>query len=182
MPTYVALLRGINVGGHKIIRMEELRRSFEVRGCANVRSYVQSGNVIFDATRRSPAKLAVMIEALILEDYGFVVPVVVRTAQDLSRIIERNPLLGAKGIDQTKLHVCFLSATPAADRLTTLDTLDAGEGRFLHLDDVVYLYCPTRAADTKLTNNAFERALGVKATGRNWNTVRKLAELAAGGG
>jgi uncharacterized protein (DUF1697 family) len=182
MATYIALLRGINVGGHKIIKMDQLRRSFEALGFKNVRTYVQSGNVIFEAAKRSPQKMVAAIERRILDEYGFEVVVIVRTAEEMSRAIEKNPFLREDGIDRTKLHVTFLSHVPARDVLSKLDAVDAGKERFCCLDSEMYLHLPNGAGESKLSITLFERVLSVSATSRNWNTVNKLAELASKAG
>src|SRR5512146_2736815 len=104
MPSYVAMLRGINVGGSKMIKMEALRASFEALGFTNVRSYVQSGNVVFTAKDRTAAPLGPKIAARIKRDFGFDVPTMVLSAEALARVVEENPFAGQKGVDPTKLH------------------------------------------------------------------------------
>jgi uncharacterized protein (DUF1697 family) len=103
------MLRRINVNGHESIRMDHLRKSFEALGVSNVRTYVQSGNVVFEAGKDSAAGLAGEIQTKILHDFGFAVPVVVRTAKEMERVIRNNPFLNETGIDTSKLHVTFLS-------------------------------------------------------------------------
>src|SRR5262249_52815651 len=101
MPAYIAMLRGINVSGHKILKMEQLRASFEVMSFRNVKTYVQSGNVIFETGNDSLATLTGRIEKRILSDFGFPVPVLFKTSQDLERIVRDNPFLGETGIDHS---------------------------------------------------------------------------------
>src|SRR3954464_15698682 len=113
MPTYIAMLRGINVSGHKLVKMDQLRASFEALGFQNVKTYVQSGNVVFEAGNDSVAGLSAKIMKRILRDFGFPVPVLLKTAKEMERIIRHNPFLKAPGIDDSKLHVTFLTeATP----------------------------------------------------------------------
>src|SRR5882724_10174112 len=107
MPTYVAMLRGINVGAGKIVKMERLRASFEVLGFGGVRTYVQSGNVIFESEQKSLAGLSDKIEEKIQHTFGFTVPVLVKTAKEIEQIVSNNPLVKEKGIDHSKLHVTF---------------------------------------------------------------------------
>ena len=120
-PTYIALLRGINLGGHKIVKMDRLRKTFEELGFADVKTYIQSGNVVFKAPAQTPAKLAKRIEEKILGQFGFPVPVVVKTAVEIGEVISSNPLLKEKGIDPTRLHVTFLSCAPDKSALKLLD-------------------------------------------------------------
>lgn len=179
MSTYIAMLRGINVGGQKMVKMDRLRASFEALGFAQVQTYLQSGNVVFKAGKGSPADLTDKIEKRILRDFGFPVTVVLRTAAELKETIRDNPFLKEKGIDATKLHVTFLSEAPAS--VERLASLDSGSDRFRHSGKEVHLHCPDGYGRTKLSNNALEKALSVRATTRNWNTVNRLCEMSSGG-
>lgn len=179
MPSYVAMLRGINVSGSKPLKMEALRASFEALGFTNVRTYVQSGNVVFAAKDRMAAPLASKIAARIKRDYGYDVPTLVLRADELARVVDENPFLGGKGIDPTKLHVTFLNGPPAAAGLKKMEAVASGHDAFRCLRTSIYLHCPDGYGNTKLNNNAFERALAVGATTRNWKTVTTLAQMAA---
>lgn len=181
MTTFIAMLKGINVSGHKIIKMERLRASFADLGFANVRTYVQSGNVIFE-TNESPAGLAAKIEGQILKDNGFDVPVLTKTAAELAGIIERNPLVKDKAIDQEKLHVTFLSSDPPKDALSLLRPLAAGAEQVRIIGRAVYLYCPNGYGNTKLTNRAIEKKFSCHATTRNWKTTLMLLQMSDKGG
>jgi len=182
MPSYVAMLRGINVSGSKPVKMDALRASFEALGFKNVRTYVQSGNVVFDAKERAAAPLGPKIVARIKRDFGFDVPVLVLGAAELGKVVDENPFLRQRGqeIDATKLHVTFLAAAPAAAGLKKMEGVSSGRDAFRCLGTSIYLLCPDGYGNTKLSNNAFERALGAAATTRNWKTVTTLASLAAG--
>jgi uncharacterized protein (DUF1697 family) len=175
--TYVSLLRGINVSGHKIIKMEQLRKSFEALGLGDVQTYVQSGNVVFKAPKQSSERLSSQIREKIARDFGFSVPVIIRSSEEVRRAIENNPFLKQRGIDSSKLHVTFLSKAPEKDRLKALEALPTKPDQFRCSGTEVYLYCPDGYGRTKLSNNALERVLGVTATTRNWNTVNKLYEM-----
>src|SRR5205823_6790565 len=102
MPTYIAMVRGINVSGHKPVKMEELRKSFEKLGSKNVKTYVQSGNVVFDASAGSVPRLQEKIEKQILGDFAVSVPVLLRTARELRDVIQRNPFPKDPAVDQSK--------------------------------------------------------------------------------
>ena len=123
MPIYIAMLRGINVSGQKIIKMEKLRASFETLGFNSVRTYVQSGNVIFQASKTSSDILSKSIEGKILGDFGFSVTLVLRSSDEMEKIVNDNPFLTDRGIDHSKLHVTFLSELPAKAVLGKLDSL-----------------------------------------------------------
>lgn len=178
MPTYIAMLRGINVSGHKIVKMERLRTSFGDLGFKNVKTYVQSGNVIFEAATASTASLSAKIEQKILGDFGFSVPVLLKTAQALSEIVKRNPFLKHPEIDRSKLHITFLSDAPPGTALEELQPL-AVPPELLHIiGGEIYLYCPNGYGRTKLSNTAIEKKLAVRATTRNWATTNALLTMA----
>ncbi len=159
--------------------MEALRASFEALGFSNVRTYVQSGNVVFAAKDRTAAPLGPKIAARIKRDFGFDVPTLVLGTEALARVVEQNPFAGKKGIDPTKLHVTFLAAAPVAAGLQKMQAISSGRDEFQCLGTSIYLVCPDGYGNTKLNNNAFERALGTGATTRNWKTVTTLAAMAA---
>jgi uncharacterized protein (DUF1697 family) len=175
METYVALLRGVNVG-QNTLKMERLRQLWSELGFQNVTTYVQSGNVVFEA-EGSPASWSSAIEPKLAGETRLPVTVLVRTPAELKSIIARNPFLKEKGIDRSKLHVTFLASAVGKDALKKLSAVNAGADQFRLSGQEVYLYCPNGYGRTKLSNNALEKALSVKATTRNWNTVNKLYEI-----
>ncbi len=177
MPTYIALLRGINVGGHAKVKMDELRGLCEGLGFEDVKTYVQSGNVIFKAAKTSSLDLAKKIEDKLHADFGFAVSVIVRTPEEMSTSIRKNPFLKQKGIDTSKLHVTFLSEAPAKPAWKRLDGLTSGRDQFRWSGREIYLYCPDGYGTSKLTNNVFEKLLSVRATTRNWNSLNKIYEM-----
>jgi len=178
MPTYIAMLRGINVSGHKMIKMETLRASFGTLKLSNVQTYVQSGNVVFGCGDGSITSLSEKIKQRILRDFGFSVPIFLRTANELQEIIEDNPFLKETAIDHSKLHITFLSDAAPKSALEALQPLAAQSERFRVLGRQVYLYCPDGYGRTKLSNTAIERKLSVGATTRNWRTVNTLLAMA----
>lgn len=179
MAVYVAMLRGINVSGQKIIKMESLRTAFEDLGFAQVRTYVQSGNVIFE-TDEPPVGLAAKIERKILDEFGFEVPVLTKSSKELKEIVKRNPFVSDPAIDQSKLHVTFLSDDPPRKALELLQPLAGDAERVRLADRAVYLYCPNGYGNSKLTNTAIEKKLSCRATTRNWATTNKLLEMTTG--
>jgi uncharacterized protein (DUF1697 family) len=176
MATYIAMLRGINITGHKIIRMENLRASFEALGFRQVKTYVQSGNVVFET--EPDASLAGKIQKKILADNGFNVSVLLKTPQDMARVIRNNPWLKMKGIDDSRLYVTFLSAPAPSTAESALKGLAKGRERFHVGRREIYLYCPNSYGKSKLSNTAIEKKLGMVATTRNWRSVNALLALA----
>ena len=128
--TYIAMLRGINVSGKKIIKMEQLRASLSALGFSNVKTYVQSGNIILESSIGSPASLSMKIEQKILRDFGFTVPVFLRTPIEMAGAIKCNPFINDPNIDQSKLHITFLAAAPPKTALEQLQTLAEDPERF----------------------------------------------------
>ena len=176
--TLVALLRGINVGGRTRVGMADLQRLFAGLGHTGVSTYLQSGNVIFTPAAGAVAQVAGGVEERITAELGVKVTVLLRSGEDLARVVAGNPFAGGAA-DPAKLHVTFLAGTPAPERIDRLEA-PPGEADELSLSGLeVYLHCPNGYGRTKLNNSFFERRLGVPATTRNWKTVTTLAELAA---
>ncbi len=176
--THVALLRGINVGGKNALAMSALTKLFTDEGCANVSTFIQSGNVIFDAPGRHVSPACARIEQRIEKELGLRVPIVNRSAAALAAVAARNPFLKA-GQDSDALHVLFLKDAPAARLGRALDPARSPGDQFALVGSEVYLCCPNGVARTRLTNGYFDKALATISTGRNWRTVLKLIALAA---
>jgi len=173
MQTYVALLRGVNVGG-KICKMELVRSVFEHLGFSAVKTYVQSGNVVFTTAQGSPLRLTQTIEERLAHKFGFPIRVLVKTSKELADVVRRNPFVKDKTIDQSKLHVTFLSEAAKQTAAFSLQGLAINGEQFLVLGQQIYLYCPNGYGRTKLSNNAIEKKLSLVATTRNWRTVNTL--------
>jgi uncharacterized protein (DUF1697 family) len=178
MPVYICMLRGVNVAGHNLVKMAELRELLESLGFERCQTYIQSGNVVFDAAQGSDAEITEQITKGMAKRFGFAPGVSVRTAAEMEKVIERNPFVKMKGVDVTKLHVSFLSKKPEKSALKKLEALAAPVEDFRGVGREVFVHCPDGYGNTKLNNNALEKALSVSATTRNWNTVRKLHEMA----
>jgi len=176
MPTHIALLRGVNVGGN-FLKMERLRELCSELGFKNARTYVQSGNVIFESAG-SHGQCLKRLKGKLAGETRLPVAVVVRTASDLRRILAGNPFLKRRGIDPSKLHVTFLGSAAAKAASQTLSAVDAGDDEFRMAGAEIYLHCPNGYGQTKLSNTRIEKLLSLTATTRNWNTVNKLYELA----
>jgi uncharacterized protein (DUF1697 family) len=174
--TYVALLRGINLGARNKISMADLRALFADLGHEEVATHVQSGNVIFKSRGGKPADLVRAIEKRIKSDLGLDVTVLLRSKGQLGKIHAGNPF-ATRSQDPTKLHVTFLAETPDRARVRNLDPEPGGSEEFRVVGREIYLHYPNGYGRSKLSNAWFEKRLGVAATTRNWRTVSKLAEL-----
>lgn len=177
MPVYIAMLRGINVGGHHRIKMDLLRRSFEALGFEQVTTYIQSGNVVFKAGKISATVLCKRISERILSDFGFAVPIISRTVDELSRVIESNPFVNQPGIDPERLHVTFLSNAPAPAAAKKIEALTIAPDQSLCLGKEIYLYLPNGVSESSLMKVLLGRGLSVVTTTRNWKTVNALHQL-----
>ena len=175
-PAHVALLRGINVGGKNSLPMKELAAMFAEAGCEDVRTYIQSGNVVFRAAADVAARVPAQVAEAIKERRGLRVPVVTRTAAELRAVRDHNPFL-KDGADTVALHVMFLDEEPSKERVAKLDPDRSPGDTYALRGREIYLHCPNGLARTKLTNDYFDRALGTTSTVRNWNTVQRLLEM-----
>lgn len=175
--THVALLRGINVGGKNKLPMVELAQLFVESGAGNVRTYIQSGNVVFTASATVAKGIAAAVAGLIEKRFGLRVPVVVRTARELEAVLTGNPLLH-KGADPATLHVAFLADRPGVRQVAALDANRSPGDAFAVAGREIYLHLPNGVARSKLTNDYFDKALGTVSTVRNWRTVETLAAMA----
>jgi len=176
--TYIALLRGINVGSHKKIMMEDLKALYEQMHFRSVATYIQSGNVIFNAEKESQDELTSLIETAIERKYGFFVPVIIRTREEMQQVQADNPFLSDSNTSREKLHVTFLDKIPEQGLLNAAARLDYSPDRYIVQGRDVFVYCPEGYGGTKIDNSFFENRLKVKATTRNWKTVLKLVEIA----
>ena len=175
---YISILRGINVSGQKKINMADLKSLYESQGFDGVSTYIQSGNVIFDSKLKNKAYITKTIEAAIEEQYGFQVPVQIRTAQEMLKVIDRMPFNDVNLVnDSTKVLVTFLSSKPTKSNIENIQKYIIEPERLIINNTHVYLYCPNGYGKSKLTNNLIEKKLKTSATTRNWKSIKKLHEL-----
>ena len=178
MPAIVSLLRGVNVGGNHLIRMEVLRALYISLKLKNPQTLLQSGNVVFQSHEPNLAKLAARIEDAIEKSHSFRPTVVLRTAAELRQVIAANPFAGRPGLDPRRFLVTFLAAAPAAEKIPAALALASAPDE-LHIGPrELYIYFPNGIARPTLSVPKLERILGTPGTGRNWNTVNKLMEIA----
>lgn len=174
MKTYIAILRGINVSGHKMIKMEALRKMFEELNFKSVKTYIQSGNVVFQSKEINSDKIEKKIAKKIKEEFSIEVPVMVKELDELKTVLKNNPFVNKRKENITKLHITFLNREPEK---AAIDKIKEGQyipDEFILAGKTVYLFCPNGYGNTKLNNNFFENKLKVVATTRNWKTVNEL--------
>jgi len=178
MTVIVSMLRGINMGPHHRIQMEALRKVYEGLGLRDVASYVQSGNVVFRTTGRNPGKIGAQIEKGIEAAFGFHSDVLLRTTAELRAVVAANPFAGRTGIEPGKLSVTFLAAEPAAEAAEKLLSVRIEPEELYIRGREIFVYFPNGMARPKLPLGLIDRAVKMPNTGRNWNTVNKLLEMA----
>lgn len=180
--TYIALLRGINVSGQKLIKMTDLKALFETLNFYDVKTYIQSGNVIFRINdKRSKDNLAEEIEQAIQKQYSFHSSVILRTLEEWQTIIHENPFLKEIDSDSNSLYLIVLKAKPVAELIAKLEKVKTEfSDNFVISGEEIYLNCKNGYGKTKLNNNFFESKLKTAATTRNLKTVYQLLKLATG--
>jgi uncharacterized protein (DUF1697 family) len=178
MPVYIALLRGVNVGGHHKIKMDALRTLCESIKLRDVATYIQSGNIVFRAKETEAAKLAALLEKAIEAEFGFRPAVIVRTLPEWKEVIKRSPFSGRNGIEPAKLLVHFLAGHPAETAHQKARAMPPVPEEVHIVEREVYIYFPNGMGRPKLSFAALERAIAVTGSGRNWNSVLKLLEMA----
>ncbi len=179
MTPFISLLRGINVSGHKLIRMTDLKALYESLGFVNVSTYIQSGNVLFEAGRNDPEAIAASIEQAVEKKFGFSVVVILRKPAELARLIKNCPFRGSGKIDESRLYVTFLKAKPSATLVKALEAVAArSPDQYEVVGSEVFLNCPNGYGKTLLSNTFFEKQLKAVATTRNWKTVNTLHVMA----
>lgn len=179
MESYIALLRGINVSGHKKIKMTELRNAVDELGFTDVRTYIQSGNIVFRHPKTAPSKLSGQINGNIREAFGYEVPVITLLLSDLTSIAANNPFLSREDIDPSRLYIAFLDSSPEKEYVQELEAFDLSPDEFRITEKAVYLHIPIAVRNSKLNNNFIEQKLKVKATTRNLKTVEQLEKMAS---
>jgi uncharacterized protein (DUF1697 family) len=174
--SHVALLRGINLGKRRL-PMKDLARIFEAAGCADVRTYIQSGNVVYRAGAALARRVPVLVEAAIAERFGYDAPVVTRTAAELAAVVRANPYPDQAEANPKSVHVGFLRDRPPAPAVAALDPDRSPPDTFVVRGREIYFHFPNGMAKSKLTNPWFDSRLGTVSTMRNWRTVTTLQEM-----
>jgi uncharacterized protein (DUF1697 family) len=176
MKTYVAFFRGLNVGGNNILSMKDLVALLENIGSQNVKTYVQSGNAVFQSEEKNASLLSNKIRAAIKKGHGFEPQVLLLEPEDIEKAVGSNPFPEAESEPKT-LHVHFLASVPKNPDFDALESIKSDRERFALKDGVFYLHAPDGIGRSKLAANV-EKLLGVSMTGRNWRTVCKVMAMA----
>lgn len=177
MQTYISILRGINVSGHKPIKMDALQKMYADLNFKNIQTYIQSGNIIFQNKKTTHKDLEKKIAKNIFEEFGFEVPVIVKELGELTTIVKNNPFVNKRNEDLTKLHITFLSQEPEQINVEKIKGGQYQSDEFILIGSTIYLFCPNGYGNTKLSNTFFENKLKVVATTRNWKTTNELANI-----
>ncbi|MCU0459460.1 MAG: DUF1697 domain-containing protein [Bacteroidales bacterium] len=177
MTTRIALLRSVNVLGKNMIKMPELALAFEKAGFRNVRTYIQSGNILFETDEESADLLSAKIRELISKKFGLTIQAVVLAPQELADIIAQNPFVKKAGIDLSKQHVTFLDRDTDPEKAEKLLSYHYPPDEIIIGSRAVYVHCPDGYGRTKYHNNFIEKKLEANGTSRNWNTCLKLLEM-----
>lgn len=178
MPRYIALLRGINVSGHKLIKMAALQTHFAAWGASHVRTYIQSGNVVFEHREAKSAALRGALEKYLATRLSYRVPVLVKTVREFTAIAKANPYSESSPEFGKRLYVCFFERAPDAQAIASIQPYITSDEKLIIKGDAGYAYYAHGPGRAKLTSAVIERKLGL-ATLRNWNTINALLELAA---
>jgi len=178
MPIWISMLRGVNVGSHNRMKMDALRGAYESLRLADVRTYVQSGNVLFRAKQQNPAALAKKIQTAIEDTFGFRPEVILRTTEEFRGAIAANPFAGRRDVEPAKLLVTFLAGEPGPEAEATLRGLKANPEELHLVGRELYIYFPNGAGKSKLPWSSVERLLKVTGTARNLNSVVTMMEMA----
>ncbi len=178
MRTYIALLRGINVSGQKKIRMVDLRQLLTQMGFENVVTYIQSGNIVLKSREKDLRVLEKGIAEAIHNAYGFDVPVLVKSKEEIQSIIQSNPFNNVEDLEANRVYFVLLKEVPESDLVEALGKETFPNEKFSISDNCVYLSCAKGYGNSKCDNNFFERKLKVAATTRNFRTMNKLVEMA----
>ncbi|MCB0381982.1 MAG: DUF1697 domain-containing protein [Psychroserpens sp.] len=174
MNTYIALLRGINVGGHKKIPMAQLRQILSTSGFENVRTYIQSGNIILESSKESKEEIEHNIQQSIQSYFGFEVPVIVKTRTELEGIFDTCPFSAEQ---KESSYFVLLSEIPKAEKVREANTITYTNEEFQIINDCLYFHSSIGYGNSKFNMNLFEKTLNVKATSRNYKTMVKLLSL-----
>ena len=176
MITYIVLLRGINVGGHKKILMAELRKLLSNSGLKNVRTYIQTGNIVLESSEDSNQNIEAIIHKEISKHYGFEVPILVRTRQHLQKVFDDCPFSEEKKLNS---YFMLLYSIPEKSLMESVSHLSYPNEEFVITSECIYFYCSIGYGNVKFNGNFFERKLKTAATSRNYKTMVKLLSLSS---
>lgn len=176
--TYISILRGINVSGKRIIKMDALKQLCADLKFKHVQTFIQSGNIVYHFKETATDKINELLKTAILKSFGFDVPVITCTISALEEVIQSNPFLKDKTKVSLFFHVTLLSGIPSTEKTELLKQMHFQQDEWRVAGKAIYLYCPSGYGNTKLTNSFFENKLKLTATTRNWKTLNELLKIA----
>jgi uncharacterized protein (DUF1697 family) len=179
MAVGISLLRGVNMTGHNKIKMTDLISLYRKLGFKDAETYIQSGNVIFSFDDNLHIQnIASEIESKILKKFRFTIPVLLRTTEEIKKVISANPFYNVKDFDPAKLSVIFLYEEPSNVQVEKVKYIDYPPDKFKIIGKEIFIYCPNGFGKTKLYTNFFENKMKVTGTARNWKTINTLLQIA----
>lgn len=179
MYTYISFLRAVNMAGHNSIRMADLSALYRNLGFIRPETYIQSGNVIFGAEKEMPPdQISSLVEEGIFREFGYDVPVIVKTIKDIRKILSSNPFLTEKNFDPAKMAVIFIRENLDSSHIRKVADVDYPPDKFKIIGNEIFTFCPNGFGRTKIYTGFFEKKMKVKGTARNWNTIMTILDLA----
>ncbi len=179
MSPNIAFLRGVNMAGHNSLKMNDLSGLFQSLGFKDVRTYIQSGNVVFsDQSGKSVSELSVIIELAILKKFNYTVPAIIRNIYDLKQILSINPFINEENFNPGRMVAILLHEETTADQINKVSDVDYPPDKFKIIGSEIFVYCPNGFGKSKLYTNFFEKKMGVTGTARNWNTINTVLQMA----
>jgi uncharacterized protein (DUF1697 family) len=179
MKTYISFLRGINMTGHNIIQMADLKVLYQMLGFEDVETYIQSGNVIFRSSKNiEKSDISLMIEEAITLKYNYRVPVMIKTVAELHSLLSVNPFLNEESFDPAKMAVIFVREELSRQRIEKVSNLDYPPDKFRIVGNEIFIWCPNGFGRSKIYTGFFEKKMGINGTGRNWKTITTLLDIA----
>jgi uncharacterized protein (DUF1697 family) len=178
METFITFLRGINMTGHNSVKMTDLTLLYKNLGFTDAVTYIQSGNVIFTGYNNLTApEIALMIEKAILERFNFIIPVMIRTVEEIRSFMSLNPFLYEDNFDPSKMAVILLYEKATEQQIQKVAYIDYPPDKFKIEGKEIFLYCPNGFGRTKIYTNFFEKKMGVTGTARNWKTISAILDI-----
>jgi uncharacterized protein (DUF1697 family) len=177
MSVFATFLRGVNMAGHCKIKMTDLSKLYRQLGYTDAVTYIQSGNIVL-SSQESSEMIATKIEKGIMEEFGYTVPVMIRSIGEIDKIYRLNPFISEKDFDPAKSSVIFLNSEPDQIQISRVAGVDYPPDRFCIIGKEIFIYCPNGFGRTKLYTNFFEARMKVTGTARNWKTISAIIEIA----
>jgi uncharacterized protein (DUF1697 family) len=179
MLIYISMLRGVNMAGHNKIKMTDLSALYKTLGFKDAETFIQSGNVVFSNPENTTVpEIATRIEKAILKKFNYIIPVIIRTTEELREVISINPFREEENFNSERLAVIFLYEKPSEEQIEKVKNINYPPDKFKIIGKEVFIYCPNGFGKSKIYTGFFENKMKVSGTGRNWNTINSLLAIA----